>query len=69
LVFKKLFSSYWISCYITREDLGFKGITNLTAAMLGIHRYAYNGLDKDISPFHGRNDALILIKELIETEI
>jgi len=51
------------------EDLGFKGIINLTTAMLGIHRYAYNGLDKDISPFHSRNDAIISIKELIKTEI
>ena len=51
------------------EDLGFKGIINLTTAMLGIHRYAYNGLDKDISPFHSRNDAIISIKVLIKTEI
>ncbi|WP_052302258.1 hypothetical protein [Acidianus hospitalis] len=36
--------------------------------MLGIHKYAYNGLD-DISPFHSRKDAIIALKELIKSEI
>ncbi|BFI74262.1 hypothetical protein YN1HA_3600 [Sulfurisphaera ohwakuensis] len=48
------------------EDLGFKGLVTLTTAMLGIYRYAYNGLDEDISPFHSRNDA---IKELVRAEV
>jgi len=51
------------------EDLGFKGLVNLTTAMLGIHKYAYNGLDEDISPFHSRKDAIIALKELIKSEI
>ncbi|BFI75846.1 PaREP1 family protein [Sulfurisphaera ohwakuensis] len=51
------------------EDLGFKGLVTLTTAMLGIHRYAYNGLDEDISPFHSRNDAIISIKELVRAEV
>jgi len=33
------------------EDIGFKGLVNLTTAILSIHRYAYNGLDKDIKSF------------------
>jgi hypothetical protein len=51
------------------EDLGFKGLVTLTTAMLGIHKYAYNGLDEDISPFHSRKDAIIALKELIKSEI
>ncbi|MBB5254303.1 PaREP1 family protein [Sulfurisphaera ohwakuensis] len=51
------------------EDLGFKGLVTLTTAMLGIHKYAYNGLDEDISPFHSRNDAIISIKELVRAEV
>ncbi|BDC17579.1 PaREP1 family protein [Acidianus sp. HS-5] len=51
------------------EDLGFKGLVNLTTAMLGIHKYAYNGLDKDISPFHSRSEAIISIKELIKAKV
>ncbi|BDB98040.1 hypothetical protein [Saccharolobus caldissimus] len=63
MVFKdRVFRShYWI--------IGFKGLVNLTTAILSIHRYAYNGLDKDISPFHSRKDAIIAIKELIKAEI
>ena len=51
------------------EDLGFKGLVNLTTAMLGVHKYAYNGLDEDISPFHSRREAIISIKELIKAEV
>ncbi|AAK41617.1 PaREP1 family protein [Saccharolobus solfataricus] len=51
------------------ENLGFKGLVNLTTAMLGIHRYAYNGLDEDISPFHSRSEAIISIKGLIKAEV
>ncbi|BBG25112.1 hypothetical protein IC006_2447 [Sulfuracidifex tepidarius] len=51
------------------EGLSFKGLVNLTTAMLGVHRYAYNGLGDGISPFHSRSEAIISIKGLMTAEI
>ncbi|MFP3193943.1 MAG: PaREP1 family protein [Caldivirga sp.] len=51
------------------EDLGYRGIVNLTTAMLGVHRYAYNGLDRDVSPFGSRREAIISLKELMKSEL
>ncbi|BCU69851.1 PaREP1 family protein [Stygiolobus caldivivus] len=51
------------------EDLGFKGLVTLTTAMLGVYRYAYNGLDEDISPFHTRDEAMTSMKELMRAEV
>ena len=51
------------------ENLGYRGIVNLTTAMLGVHRYAHNGLDRDVSPFSSRREAIIALKGLMKSEI
>jgi len=42
---------------------------NITTAMLSIHEYANNGLNPNISLFHTREEARIVIAELIKTEL